>query len=247
MTRGGYYAWRARHVQGHECAHTAQGRTLLRRIHALFALHRGRYGSPRIHHDLVAEGVRVSRRRVARLMRTAGLQARAVQGYRGKAGVHRFYAAKPNLLKRGAAATCNRVWVRDITYLVVGGRWRYLAVVMDQCSRRVLAWTLRPRRDARVTRAVLDAALRRRQPAPGLIFHSARGVLQSTNAAGPGDNAHMESFFHSLKAEAIRGQHFATDGELRQVLRDYITYYNRTRAHSALNYRSPIDFERAAA
>ena len=263
MTRGGYYAWRARHVQGHESAHTAQDRTLLTRIHALFALHRGRYGSPRIHHDLVAEGVRVSRRRVARLMRTAGLQARAVQGYRGKAGVHRFYAAKPNLLKRGAAATCNRVWVGDITYLVVGGRWRYLAVVMDQCSRRVLAWTLRPRRDARVTRAVLDAALRRRQPAPGLIFHSdrgaeylarplqaflvARGVLQSTNAAGPGDNAHMESFFHSLKAEAIRGQHFATDGELRQVLRDYITYYNRTRAHSALNYRSPIDFERAAA
>jgi len=263
VTRGGYYAWRVRHTRGHESAHTAQDRTLLARIHALFARHRGRYGSPRIHHDLQADGVRVSRRRVARLMRTAGLQARAVRGYRGKAGVHRFYAAKPNLLTRGAAPAPDRVWVGDITYLAVAGRWRYLAVVMDQCSRRILAWTLTPQRDVRVTRAVLATALRRRQPTTGLIFHSdrgseylarplqtflaARGVRQSTNAAGPGDNAHMESFFHSLKAEAIRSQHFATDAELKATLTDYLAYYNRTRAHSALGFRSPIDFERDAA
>ena len=233
------------------------------RIGALFTKHRGRYGSPRIQHDLQEAGVCVSRRRVARLMRTAGLQARAVRGYRGKAGVHRFYAACPNLLRRGAAPALDQVWVGDITYLVVAGRWRYLAVVMDQCSRRILAWTLTPRRDVRVTRAVLATALRRRRPSAGLIFHSdrgaeylarplqaflaARGVRQSANAAGPGDNAHMESFFHSLKAEAIRGQHFATDAELRATLTDYFTYYNRTRAHSALGFRSPIDYERAAA
>ncbi len=180
----------------------------------------------RIHADLPQRGVRVSRR-------------------------------------HGAAATIDRVWVGDITYLAVAGRWRYLAVVMDQCSRRILAWTLQSRRDVRVTRGVLQAALRRRQPAAGLIFHSdrgteylarplrtflaARGVRQSANASGPGDNAHMESFFHSLKAEAIRGYHFATDLELHRALRTYIRYYNTNRAHSSLGYRSPIDFERRAA
>lgn len=235
---------------------------MLDQIRTLFTQHHGRYGSPRIHQALQAHGVRVSRRRVARLMREAGLRARAVLGYRAKAGVHRFFDAHPNLVRRGAATTLDRVWVADITYLKVGVTWRYLAVVMDQCSRRLLAWTLQPRRDGRVTRGVLAAALRRRQPAPGLIFHSDRGseylaeplrrllathgVRQSASTRGPGDNAHMESFFHSLKAEAIRGRHFATDTELRTVLRAYIRYYNTARAHSALAYRSPIDFERRA-
>ena len=235
MTRSGYYAWRGRA----ESAHTVQDRNLLDQIRRLFARHGGRYGSPRIHHEL------------------------AVRGYRGKAGVHRFYTAQPNLLRRGAASRVDHVWVGDITYLAVAGGWRYLAVVMDQCSRRILAWTLQSRRDSQVTRAVLDAALRRRHPKAGLIFHSdrgseylaqpfrvylqAHGIRQSASTAGPGDNAHMESFFHSLKAEVIRGCHFATEHEVRAVLRSYIRYYNETRAHSALGYRSPIAFERQAA
>jgi len=259
VTRSGYYAWRARQ----ESAHAAQDRTLRLQIRAIFTRHGERYGSPRVHDALQTQGVRVSRRRVARLMREDGLRAKAVRGYRAKVGVHRFYSAQPNLLTRGAAPEVNAVWVGDITYLRVGATWWYLAVVMDQCSRRILAWTLQRRRDARVTRAVLAAALRRRQPAPGLIFHSdrgaeylaqplraflaAHGVRQSANTAGPGDNAHMESFFHSMKAEVIRGQHFATEAELRTVLRRYIRYYNTIRAHSALAYRSPIDFERRVA
>jgi putative transposase len=113
------------------------------------------------------------------------------------------------------------------------------------------------------TSGVLAAARRRRQPAEGLIFHrdrgseylaetlrtflAAQGVRQSACTSGPGDNAHMESFFHSMNTEATRGRHFATDAELRTVLRDYIRYHNTTRAHSALAYRSPIDFERRAA
>jgi transposase InsO family protein len=259
VTRGGYYAWAARH----ESAHTAQDRDLLTEIRTVFTQHHGRYGSPRIHHALQQRGVRVSRRRVARLMREASLRARAVLGYRAKAGVHRFFAAHPNLVRRDVTRAVDRVWVGDITYLKVGTAWRYLAVVMDRCSRRILAWTLQRRRDGRVTRGVLAAALRRRSPAPGLIFHSDRGseylaeslrtflstqgVRQSACTSGPGDNAHMESFFHSMKAEATRGRHFATDAELHATLRDYIRYYNSTRAHSALAYRSPIDFERRAA
>lgn len=183
-------------------------------------------------------------------------------GYRAKAGVRRFFDAHLTLLRRGAAPAIDRVWVADITYLKVGVAWRYLAVVMAQCSRRILAWTLESRRDGRVTRQVLASALRRRQPATGLISHSdrgseylgeslrtllaAHGVRQSACTRGTGDNAHMESFFHSMKAEATRSRHFGSESELRNVLRDYIRYYNTTRAHSALAYRSPIDFERSA-
>ena len=258
MTRAGYYAWRARH----ESAHAVQDRTLLAQLRAVFTKHHSRYGSPRIHRALRDAGVCVRRRRVARLMRADGLRARAVLGYRAKAGVHRFFDAHPNLLRRGAALAIDRVWVADITYLKVGVTWRYLAVVMDQCPRRILAWTLQRTRDGCVTRQVLTSALRRRQPAAGLIFHSdrgseylgealrtvlaAHGVRQSACTRGPGDNAHMESFFHSMKAEATRGRQFGTETELRTVLRDYIRYYSATRAHSALAYRSPIDFERAA-
>jgi transposase InsO family protein len=154
--------------------------------------------------------------------------------------------------------------VGDITYLPVGRRqWRFLAVVLDQCSRRVLAWRLGRRRDARLTCRVLEAAVRRRRPAAGLIFHSDRGseyvamafrdhvvawgLRQSSTHRGPGENAHMESFFHTLKAEAVHGIRFATDAALRRTVAQYIRYYNQHRRHSALGYRSPVDFEAAAA
>ena len=172
MTRAGYYAWRARA----ESAHAAQDRALLEEIRRLFARHRDRYGNPRIHHDLQERGIRVSRPRVARLMRADGLRAKAVRGYRGKAGGHRFHTAHPNLVRRHPAARVDQVWAGDITYLAVAGRWRLLAVVMDRCSRRIFAWTLQGTRTMRVTRTVLAAALRRRRPGAGLIFHSDRGT-----------------------------------------------------------------------
>lgn len=259
VTRGGFYAWRARPAS----AHAEQDRCLSREIATRFARHGGRYGSPRLHRELVAAGWTVSRRRVARLMRAAGLRARAVQGYRAKTGILRFYGQHPNHLRGTLTTAPDQIWVGDITYLAIAGQWQYLAVVMDHFSRRVLAWRLSRRRDSRVTRAVLDAALRRRAPAAGLIFHSdrgaeyvgapfgthllARGIVQSTTQTGPGDNARMESFFHSLKAEAIRGQTFPTPAALRRQLQHYFAYYNQHRMHSGLGYRSPIAFERAAA
>ena len=255
VTRAGYYAWCARPAS----AHAQQDRRLLGHIARVFAAHGGRYGSPRVQHVLDKEGHIVSRRRVARLMRTAGLRAKAVRGYRAKAGVHRFYGQHPNRVRATMATGRNQIWVGDITYIAVAGQWRYLAVVMDQYSRRVLAWTVGRRRDAQVTCAVLNAAWARRRRRRGLIFHSDRGseylaapfchrlahlgVRQSASTRGPGDNAHMESFFHSLKAEAIRGVTFSTDRALRHQLTRYMRYYNRTRVHSALGYRSPIAFE----
>ncbi|MFN8582928.1 MAG: IS3 family transposase [Gemmatimonadaceae bacterium] len=204
----------------------------------------------------------MSRRRLARLIRLTGLRARAVQRYRAKVNVHRFYDRQPHRLYDLRVSRPNQVLVGDITYLAVSRRWWYLAVIMDQYFRRVLAWTLTPRRDARVTCAVL----RKAAGGPGgrdVIYHSDRGseymaapfcacvthlgLLHCASTRGPEDNAHMESFFHSLKAELIRGVPFATPSALYDALQRYLTYYNSTRLHSALGYRSPIAFESLAA
>ena len=232
-------------------------------IAALFAAHHGRYGSPRIQRALVAAGWRVSRRRVERLMRMAGLRARVARVYRANPGLHRFFGQHPNRLRAGGARRPDQVWVADVTYLAVAGRWHFLAVVLDQWSRRVLAWTLGRRRDTHLTRQVLDAAVRRRRPRPGLIFHSDRGseyvgaalrdrlrvlgLRQSSALRGPEDNAHMESFFHSLKAELVHGTQFVTAATLRRAIGAYVRYYNHRRLHSALGYRSPVDYESRAA
>ena len=260
VTRAGFYAWRERPVS----ARARQDRVLLEEIRAIFERSGGTYGSPRIHRALTVRGHRLSRRRVERLMRTAGWRARVARVYRGKAGTHRWFGQHPNHVKRTQATRPDQIWVGDLTYLAVGGRWWYLAVVLDQCSRRVLAWRLGAIRDSRLTRAVVDAALRRRRPPVGLIFHSDRGseflgtpfrarlaaggVQQSmTRGGAPGENAHMESFFHSLKADVIHGRSFQTVTELRQQLRRYLPYYNHQRLHSALNYQSPVDYELTAA
>jgi len=206
-----------------------------------------------------AEGVATSRRRVMRLMRLAGLRARAARIYRSNPHLHHFFSQHPNRIRRLSVRRPNRVWVGDITYIPVAGRWRFLAVVMDQYSRRILAWALARRRSTDLTRAVLDAAARRRGVGPGLIFHSDRGseysgsifrdrlrqlgVRQSSALRGPGENAHMESFFHSLKAELLHGVAFETDAALRGALAGYFQYYNGRRLHSALGYRAPVDYE----
>jgi putative transposase len=258
VTPGGFYAWLGRA----ESAHAKQDRLLAKEIVRLFLLHRGRYGSPRIHCVLKTLGWCVSRRRVAQLMRRAGLRAKAVQGYRAKATIHRLYARHPNRLWEATVTGPNQVWVGDITYFKVGGGWRYLAIVMDQHTRRILAWSLTRRRTALVTTAVLRLAARKR-PAHGAIFHSDRGseymgaafcaavarlgMQQSANVSGPGDNAHAESFFHSLKTELTRGVIYSTARALHDALSAYVRYYNTIRLHSGLGYLSPLAFEQRAA
>jgi putative transposase len=260
VTRAGFYAWHRRP----RSARRRQDRALLEEMRAIFERSGGTYGSPRIQRALTGDGIRVSRRRVERLMRQDGLRARVARIYRGKAGVHRWFSRQPNHVRRTQATRPNQIWVGNVTYLAVGGRWWYLVVVLDQCSRRVLAWRLAGTRDSRVTRRVLDAALRRRRPAPNLIFYSDRGsefqglpvrarlavsgVRQSmTRGGAPGENAHMESFFHSRKADLVHGRSFQTVAELRRQLRHYIRYYYHDRLYSALGYQSPVDYERRAA
>ena len=256
VTRAGYYSWRSRC----ECARRQEDRELVEAIRGVFTRSRGTYGSPRVHRALKGLGWAISRRRVERLMRTAGLRGRVARIYRSNPGLHRLFEQHPNLLWKCRLRRPDQVWVADVTYLSVAGQWRYLAVVMDQYTRRILGWSLGRGRGVSLTRAAFDRAVRRRQPARGLIFHSDRGieyagvgmrerlkalgVRQSMTRGGcPGDNAHAESFFHSLKADVIHGRRFDNDEELRACLRWYIPFYNRERLHSSIDYLSPVEYE----
>jgi transposase InsO family protein len=256
VTRAGYYAWRRRGIS----ARRRYDQALRTPIQAIFRQSRGTYGSPRIHEVLRAAGTRISRRRVARLMREVGLRARASKLYRAIPGLHAFFVSIPNRQLDRLATGPDQVWVGDITYLKAGAAWRYLAVVMDRYSRRIVGWSLGRHKDARLTLTALNHAVANRQPPPGLLFHSDRGIeyaayafrsrlatlgfVQSMNRPREiTDNAHMESFFHSMKTDVIHGVNLATHDDVGRIVRSYIPYYNRLRRHSGLGYRSPVDYE----
>lgn len=260
VTRSGFYSWRRRCLSSRD----RYDASLLVRIRAVFEVSEGTYGSPRIHAALQQAGFRVSCKRVARLMHEAGLKARSARIYRRTVGTRVFFSAIPNRVLDVKTTATNQIWVGDVTYVRSGNQWRYLAAVMDRHSRRILAWSLRPTRDLSLTMAAFNRALRHRRPIEGLIFHSDRGpeyaayafrarlaamgVVQSMKRPRElGDNAFIESFFHSLKADLIHGRTFDTDAHLRSAVDAYIRTYNRSRLHSGLGYRSPIDYERTAA
>lgn len=199
-------------------------------------------------------------------MREAAIVGKAARLYRRIPGIEKFYTRYRNLRLAGAVPKgLDEQWVADLTYIRVRRDWRYLAVVMDVFSRRIIGWSLGKRKTAELTLRALKQALKVRKPRPGLIFHTDRGVeygahliqneLQrrgirpSMNRPGQcTDNAHMESFFHSLKTESIYGQRFGSERELRLVLAGYITqFYNQVRLHSSIGYRSPAEYEQMVA
>ena len=193
-------------------------------------------------------------------MREGGLRARAAKLYRAIPGLHAFFTSVPNRQLDRLTTSPDQVWVGDITYLKVGHTWRYLAVVMDRYSRRIVGWSMSGHKDAGLTLAALNHAVFNRRPPPGLLFHSDRGIeyaayafrarlaalgfVQSMNRPREvTDNAHMESFFHSMKTDVVHGVSLASQDDVDRLLRSYIPYYNRVRLHSGLGYRSPVDYE----
>jgi transposase InsO family protein len=261
VTRGGYYAWQRREPS----ERARQDVRLLERVREVHQRSRGYYGSPRVTSQLRLQGLTLGRRRVARLMRLAALHGRSARLYRrSKVGQKAFFTSLPNRQRELDVAQPDQLWVGDVTYLRVNGQWRYLAAVMDRHSRRLVGWSVSTRRDAALTREALRHAVRKRRPSPGLVFHSDRGIeyaafeyrdqltrlgiVQSMNRPGKmNDNAHMESFFHSMKTEALYGLSFDNDNALRSELRSYIQFYNQERLHSALDYLPPVAFERREA
>jgi putative transposase len=255
----GYYAWRQRAPSAHKQVDAA----LSARIRTAFVAGRGVYGSPRIHATLRTAGIRCGRKRVARLMHAQGLCADRVRTRKPRttASQHTQPVA-PNLLARNFTASApNRKWVADITGVATRSGWLYLAALLDVYSRRAIGWAMDTYRDEHLVATALDMALTARQPAAGLLHHSDRGsqytstgyqgcleslgiVMSMSGKGEPYDNALMESFFSTLKAECVDRYDFQTPQQARACIFEYLeVFYNRQRLHSSLGYRSPLAFE----
>ena len=223
----------------------------------------GIYGSPRVYQQLRKKGGCCCKNTVASIMREYGIKGRVSRIYANNAGLHKFYTRVENLrLDQPEPDAINKVWVADVTYIGFNKRFQYLAVVMDLYSRRIVGWSFGNNRKGALTKRALTYAVRKRCPPEGMLFHSDRGVEyrceEHTNALERHkithsanrprcchDNAHMESFFHTLKGELIRGRTFESEKELKQLVKGYIIhFFFFLRLHSALNYCSPVEFER---
>ena len=262
VSPSGFYAWRARP----ESARAIGDRKLLDDVRRLQSQHQGRYGSPRMHAALHAEGRGCSRGRIERLMRRHGIRALAGRRFRPCTTDSRhFLPVAPNLLaQRFVSPAPGRIWLADITYIATGDGWLYLAAILDLATRKIVGWSMRDHMRTELTLAALLMAAQRQRPAPGLIHHSDRGsnmrpaptltrsrpsapVASMSRTACCYDNAPMESFFHTLKVELARQRHWATRDQARRDLFAYIEgYYNRQRIHSAIGYLTPEQAERTA-
>jgi len=219
-----------------------------------------------VYKALKKQDISVGKKRVERLMQAEKLQGRVVKVTRRQPGLKRFTARGENLLlERPITTAINQVWVADLTYLKLRGRDIFLIVIMDRHSRRILGWSLSRTRTVRDTLNVLKRVISNREIPSDIIFHTDRGIeftghgfravlnqhkiLPSVNRLGYcTDNAHMESFFHSLKAELIRGRSFHDEKDLRLALNSYINqFYNHKRLHSGIGYSTPAEYEKIAA
>jgi putative transposase len=258
VTPSGFYAWQKRP----ESTHARDDRRLKVLVHASFAESKQRYGSPRIHEDLIEQKEHVSRKRVIRLMQEDGLEARARKRFKCTTMSEHDQPVAANLLDRQfEAAAPNQRWVGDTTEFVIGSSGKaYLAVILDLFSRFVVGWAVSAINDRHLTIKALEMALKRRCPEIGLLHHSDQGCTYASedyqaildarsivcSMSRPGncyDNAVMESLFSTVKSELAH--RFDTYGDAKMELFDYIeVFYNRRRRHSTLGQISPAEFER---
>jgi putative transposase len=256
VSRAGFYAWNGRPLS----RRTVVNHAALVHIRAIYRQHKKRYGSPRVCKALRAGGIKIGRHRVARLMSDDGLRAKATRRFRVTTNSRHAFPVAKNLLARNFEIDRpNRVWLSDITYLWTDEGWLYLTSLLDLCGRRIVGWGASESLDADSTCCVLRRALTVRRPAPGLIHHSDRGVQYAGHAyqrilrehgitcsmsrkGNCWDNAPMESFFATLKRE-IGQSRWPTRSAAVNAIDAYIAYYNHERLHSALDYRSPAQYE----
>ena len=258
VSRPGYYRWK----EAEPGARARADAQLSEAIRAVHGEHRGVYGSPRMLRALRARGQRHGRKRIARLMKAAGLRGKCPRRFAPcttQSG-HAEPIAPNRLAAEPKPTAPNQVWVSDITYVRTAEGWLYVAAILDLYSRRIVGWASGASLAAALVLSALAMALRHRHPPAGLLYHSDRGVqyacgdfraalaeaclVASMSRKGNCyDNAAMESFWSSFKRESIDSI-YPTREDGTAAAFDYIeTFYNRVRLHSALGYQSPVDFE----
>lgn len=261
VSRSGYYAWRKRGPSARKMA----DKVLLALIRLHHKKSRGSYGSPRIHEALHEEGVHCGRKRVARLMREAGLRARQKRSYKVTTQSNHNLPVAPNLLDQDfTVEQPNETWLSDITYIATAEGWLYLAVVLDLYSRQIVGWSMQPTLARQLPLAALRMALQQRRPTAGWLHHSDQGSqyasadyqqlladhrarVSMSRRGNCYDNAPVESFFSTLKTECVQNVVFQTREQAKAALFDYIeVFYNRRRLHSSLGYLSPTEYELAS-
>ena len=257
ISRSGYYAWLKRPPS----RRSRRDGDLRQQVRSIHSKSRGTYGVPRIHAQLRVDGVRIARKRVAKMMREAGIKGVSRRRY-VVTTVKGDNPAPPDLVKRAfRAAAPNQLWVADITYVPTYAGFLYLAVVLDVWSRRIVGWAMRTHLRTELVLEAMEMALQGRQPQTGLVHHSDRGCQYTSIAFGKRcqvagvqpsvgtvgdsyDNAMAESFFATLECELIDRKRFKNPIEARAEVFDFIEgFYNPRRLHSALGYRSPVHFE----
>jgi putative transposase len=260
VSKAGYYAWRVRPL----CDRVRDDWMLRARIRRIQEQVRQRYGEPRVRMELRALGFRCGKTRVARLMRLDGLQAKAPRRFRVTTQSTHAQPVAANLLQRQFSVAVHRpnpVWVADLTYIPTGEGWLYLAVILDLASRRVVGWALRSRLDQELALTALRMALLQREGRGGL-HHSDRGAqyasvayqqlltdagftISMSRRGDCWDNAVAESFFATLTKELLADDVFSSRAEASRAIFEFIEiWYNRIRRHSALGYRSPLQYEK---
>jgi len=260
VSRSGYYRWRSRP----ESRRAVENRQLDVHIKAIYERNKRRYGSPKITDELNEMGFPVSKNRVARRMKEAGLRSIVRRKYRATTDSKHSYPVADNLLQRNFTTNApDKVWVSDITYIATTRGWMYLTVFIDLFSRMVVGWALSSSLSADMVLTALHRGIRNRRPGAGLIIHSDRGVqyacndfrkklekhhfVQSMSRKGNcWDNAVAESFFSIIKSELIHHQRFTGPHDTLRALFEYIeVFYNRKRKHSTLDYKTPAQYEQA--
>lgn len=254
----GFYAWRGRS----KSQRAKDDARLAVEVVAAHERSKRRYGSPRIHAELRARGIKTSRKRVERLMRTHGLAARRRKRFRTTTDSQHALPIAPNLLERDfTASTPNETWVGDVTFIWTREGWLYLAVLVDLYARHVVGWATSETNDTKLALDALTMAVKRRRPPRGLVHHTDRGstyastayrhtlerlgIVASMSRAGDcWDNAVAESFFATIKAELVVDADYETRSEASASMHDYIDrFYNLVRRHSHLGYVSPAEYE----
>jgi transposase InsO family protein len=258
VSPSGYYACKSRPPS----KRVADDARIGAEVAAAHKTSRGIYGSPRVHRELQARGVKIGKKRVERLMNEKGLRGRSKQRFVCTTDSKHDDPIAPNILERKFETTGpNEAWVGDVTYIATAQGWLFLAVLLDLFSRRVVGWATSDTNDRTLALAALDHALRSRQPRAGLVHHTdrgspyasedyrtalaQRGIVPSMSRTGDCyDNAVAESFFASLKAEWVDHEDYADHAVGHASVGEYIDrFYNPTRRHSHLGYVSPIEFE----